>query len=86
MGELANRFKFSGGSIRNVLLSAAFLAARDGKKIAMGHLLWGRVANSKNSVSWWMRISLPPALSKRCAVPREMHEPQHDRYETSTTE
>ena len=40
MGELANRFKFSGGSIRNVLLSAAFLAARDGKKIAMGHLLW----------------------------------------------
>jgi hypothetical protein len=40
LSELAVRFKFSGGSIRNVLLSAAFLAARDGKKIAMGHLLW----------------------------------------------
>jgi hypothetical protein len=37
---LAVRFKFSGGSIRNVLLTAAFLAAREGGIITMGHLLW----------------------------------------------
>ncbi|MCE5259184.1 MAG: ATP-binding protein [Chloroflexi bacterium] len=37
--ELAARFKFSGGSIRNVLQSAAFLAARDGGCIGMSHLL-----------------------------------------------
>jgi len=40
LADLVDRFKFSGGSIRNVLLNAAFLAARDGRAITMGHLLW----------------------------------------------
>jgi SpoVK/Ycf46/Vps4 family AAA+-type ATPase len=38
--ELAKRWKFSGGSIRNVALSAAFLAARDGEVLTQAHLLW----------------------------------------------
>lgn len=38
--ELAGRWKFSGGSIRNVALSAAFLAARDGQVLMPEHLLW----------------------------------------------
>ncbi len=38
--ELAQRWRFTGGSIRNVALSAAFLAARDGRALAMEHLLW----------------------------------------------
>ncbi len=40
LGELARRYRFSGGSIRNVLLNAAFLAARDGQELTMEHLLW----------------------------------------------
>jgi len=38
--DLAQRWKFSGGSIRNVALSAAFLAARDDGEMAPEHLLW----------------------------------------------
>lgn len=36
---LANRFKLAGGNIRNVIASAAFLAAADGGKVTMEHLL-----------------------------------------------
>jgi len=39
--HLAMRFRLSGGGIRNALVSAAFLAARDGSAVAMRHLLWG---------------------------------------------
>ncbi|MFP3896116.1 MAG: ATP-binding protein [Anaerolineales bacterium] len=38
--ELARRYRFSGGSIRNVLMNAAFLAARDGEVIDMQRVLW----------------------------------------------
>jgi hypothetical protein len=38
---LAGQFKLSGGSIRNVSLAAAFLAAEDGGSISMGHLIRG---------------------------------------------
>lgn len=38
--EMARRYRFSGGSIRNVLVNAAFLAARDGQVLGMEHLLW----------------------------------------------
>lgn len=38
--DLASRFKLSGGSIRNVWVNAAFLAARDGNVIGMCHMLW----------------------------------------------
>ncbi|MHB1318733.1 MAG: ATP-binding protein [Anaerolineae bacterium] len=41
MRVLAERFRLSGGSIRNALVNAAFLAARDGEVVAMSHLLWG---------------------------------------------
>ena len=40
LAQLASRFRLSGGSIRNVWLNAAFLAARDGNVIGMGHMLW----------------------------------------------
>jgi len=38
---LAGQFKLSGGSIRNVSLAAAFLAAEDGASISMRHLIKG---------------------------------------------
>jgi SpoVK/Ycf46/Vps4 family AAA+-type ATPase len=53
---LADRYRLTGGNIRNVALTAAFLAARDGGVIGMDHLLWatrrefqkmGRLANAK---------------------------------------
>ncbi len=37
---LADRYRLTGGNIRNVALTAAFLAARDGGIIGMQHLLW----------------------------------------------
>jgi len=40
VAELAGRWKFSGGSIRNVALRGAFLAARDGQVLRQAHLLW----------------------------------------------
>lgn len=38
---LAQRFKLAGGSIRNILVSAAYLAAADGQCVTMEHLLHG---------------------------------------------
>ena len=36
---MAGRFELAGGSIRNIAVAAAFLAANDGQGIEMGHLL-----------------------------------------------
>ena len=41
LGILARRFKLAGGSIRNILVSAAYLAAADGGRVTMAHLLHG---------------------------------------------
>ena len=38
---LAERFRLTGGNIRNIIVSAAYLAAADGESIAMSHLLHG---------------------------------------------
>jgi hypothetical protein len=38
---MANRFKLAGGSIRNIIVSAAYVAAADGGRVAMPHLLHG---------------------------------------------
>jgi hypothetical protein len=38
---LARRFKLAGGNIRNILVSAAYLAADDGRCVTMEHLLHG---------------------------------------------
>jgi hypothetical protein len=38
---LARRFKLAGGNIRNILVSAAYLAASDGGRLGMKHLLHG---------------------------------------------
>jgi ATP-dependent 26S proteasome regulatory subunit len=38
-GLLASRFKLSGGSIRNVALASAYLAADQGEPVSMAHLL-----------------------------------------------
>jgi SpoVK/Ycf46/Vps4 family AAA+-type ATPase len=40
-GALARRFKLAGGNIRNVIVSAAYLAAADGGVVGMNHLLHG---------------------------------------------
>lgn len=38
---LARRFKLAGGNIRNIIVSAAYLAAADGGRVTMEHLLHG---------------------------------------------
>lgn len=38
--HLARRFRLSGGSIRNVVLTAAFLAARDGQPLNTDYVTW----------------------------------------------
>jgi SpoVK/Ycf46/Vps4 family AAA+-type ATPase len=38
---MAKRFKLTGGSIRNIIASAAFLAANDGGRVTMVHLMHG---------------------------------------------
>jgi len=38
---MAKRFKLAGGNIRNILVSAAFLAAADGGCMTMSHLMHG---------------------------------------------
>jgi SpoVK/Ycf46/Vps4 family AAA+-type ATPase len=38
-GYLAARFKLSGGNIKNIALGAAFLAAREGGRVSLPHLL-----------------------------------------------
>ena len=38
---LARRFKLTGGNIRNIIVSAAYLAAADGRQVTMEHLLYG---------------------------------------------
>lgn len=38
---LAERFKIAGGNIRNIIVSAAYLAAADGQVVTMEHLLHG---------------------------------------------
>jgi SpoVK/Ycf46/Vps4 family AAA+-type ATPase len=38
---LAHRFRLAGGNIRNILVSAAYLAASDGQCVTMEHLLHG---------------------------------------------
>ena len=56
---LARRFKLAGGNIRNILVSAAFLAASDGGRLGMKHLLhgtrrelqkMGRLVNEKDMI------------------------------------
>lgn len=39
LGELADRFRLSGGNIRNAALAAAFLAVADGGEITRAHVL-----------------------------------------------
>ena len=38
---LARRFKLAGGNIRNIIVSAAYLAAADGEVVTMDHILHG---------------------------------------------
>jgi hypothetical protein len=38
---LAHRFKLAGGSIRNIIVSAAYLAAANGGEVGMTHLMHG---------------------------------------------
>lgn len=38
---MARRFEISGENIRNIALTAAFLAAADGKIVRMSHLIQG---------------------------------------------
>nr|HMQ53777.1 hypothetical protein [Anaerolineae bacterium] len=37
----AERFKLPGGNIRNIIVSAAYLAAADGGRVTMDHMLHG---------------------------------------------
>jgi len=46
---LAEKFELSGGHIKNIVLSAAFLAAQEGTSISMGHLLRAAVEELKKN-------------------------------------
>ena len=57
---LAHRFKLAGGSIRNIIVNAAYLAAADGGCVTMNHILhgarremqkMGRLVNEKDLVA-----------------------------------
>jgi hypothetical protein len=57
---LARRFKLAGGNIRNIIVSAAYLAADDGECVTMNHILhgarrelqkMGRLVNEKDLVT-----------------------------------
>ena len=37
----AQRFKLSGGHIRNISVTSAYLAAEDGSPVTMQHVIWG---------------------------------------------
>jgi ATP-dependent 26S proteasome regulatory subunit len=39
LDRMAQQFKLSGGNIKNIALAAAFLAAEDGGRVSMAHLL-----------------------------------------------
>jgi SpoVK/Ycf46/Vps4 family AAA+-type ATPase len=39
--KMASRFKLAGGNIRNIVVSAAYLAAANGRRVTMDHLLHG---------------------------------------------
>ena len=41
LAYMARRFKLAGGNIRNIIVSAAYLAASNGKHVTMEHLLHG---------------------------------------------
>ncbi|MCE1254319.1 MAG: AAA family ATPase, partial [Anaerolineae bacterium] len=41
LGIMAKRFKLAGGNIRNIIVSAAYLAANDGGRLTMKHLMHG---------------------------------------------
>ncbi len=46
---LAEKFELSGGHIKNIVLSAAFLAAQEGEPMGMGHLLRAAVGELKKN-------------------------------------
>ena len=63
---LADRFKFTGGNIKNSVLRAAFLGAHEGDRIAMRHVLQGvlreyqnleRDPNERDFGPWWGEVS-----------------------------
>lgn len=39
--RMARQFKLAGGNIRNIIVSAAYLAATNGRKVSMAHLMHG---------------------------------------------
>jgi SpoVK/Ycf46/Vps4 family AAA+-type ATPase len=41
LAKMARQYKLAGGSIRNIIVSAAYLAAAGGGRVTMGHLLHG---------------------------------------------
>lgn len=49
---LARRFKLAGGNIRNVIVSAAYLAANDGGTVTMDHLLHGTRRELQKMGKW----------------------------------
>ena len=54
---MARRFEITGGSIRNIALAAAFLAADDGQVVNMGHLIRGTQRYARWARWWWTASS-----------------------------
>jgi SpoVK/Ycf46/Vps4 family AAA+-type ATPase len=58
---LARRFKLAGGSIRNVIVAASYLAASDGGVVTMDHLLHGTRRELQKLGRWADETSPTPA-------------------------
>ena len=55
---LAEKYQIAGGNIKNIVLNAAFLAAEDGRKIKMEHILHGTRREYEKIGKLWKEQSL----------------------------
>lgn len=63
--SLSGRFELSGGNIRNICLSAAFIAAADGKTVTMNHLVRATRGEYRKMGKLMMGGDFPELMSRR---------------------
>lgn len=61
---LARHFQIAGGNIRNIVLNAAFLAAQEGGKIEMGHILHGTRREFEKIGKLWTEVGYSRAVGQ----------------------
>ncbi|MEZ4633784.1 MAG: hypothetical protein R2856_02190 [Caldilineaceae bacterium] len=61
---MAQRFEVTGGAIRNIALSAAFLAADDGDAVQMRHLLHATQRSTRRWAKSWSMANSTPTFTR----------------------